>query len=280
VTGTVVGHFRDRASADAAYDELGRRGFRRDAISIVERRADGAAAARDEPVTAGEGAAVGGIAGVLIGVGAMLIPGVGPILAAGPIAAALAGALTGGVTGAVTGGLAGALVDAGVDEDAARYYDELVREGGVLVTVSADDGNLALARDVLERHGGDLRAAASVGDARSRDLSQRDGPDPSDRNLQQRDLAGGGPAVRPRAADAGSTAPPQSYGTDPGAVGDPEPRALIGDDPGVVDTPYRTNTGMTGFDVPARPTTPPPPDPVAPPPAPAPEPRRRGPPII
>jgi hypothetical protein len=218
---TVVGHFRDRASADTAYDELRQRGFAGGAISVVERgRDDGRTHGVDEPVTAGEGAAVGGIAGVLIGVGAMLIPGVGPILAAGPIAAALAGAVTGGVTGAVTGGLAGALVEAGVDEDAARYYDEAIKAGGVLVTVNADAANASLARDVLERHGADLRQVAG-------------------------------------AAVAGDSRVRQSVGTDPGAVGFPDPRPRIGDDPGVVGTPYRTTTGMTGFDTPDRAETPP-----------------------
>ena len=249
--GTAVGHFRDRASADVAYDELRQRGFPASAISVVERGHDEArATGQDEAVTAGEGAAVGGIAGVLIGVGAMLIPGVGPILAAGPVAAALAGAVTGGVTGAVTGGIAGALVDAGVDEDAAHYYDELVKVGGVLVTVSADEGNVPLAREVMARHGADLRDAAG-------------------------------------AAVAGGTGVRQSVGTDPGAVGFPDPQPRIGDDPGVVDTPYRTTTGMTGFDQPAPATTPPPeptrveaatPKPAAPA---EPEPRRSGgPPII
>jgi len=246
---TVVGHFPDRASADVAYDELRQRGFAAQAIGIVERgREAGHGGGAEEPVTAGEGAAVGGIAGVLIGGGAMLIPGVGPILAAGPIAAALAGAVTGGVTGAVTGGLAGALVDAGVDEDAAHYYDELVRVGGVLVTVNAGEANVALARDVLARHGGDLR-----------------------------DTAG--------AAVAGGSRVVQSRGTDPGAVGFPDPQPHIGDDPGIVDTPYRTATGMTGFAEPAPASTPAP-DPVTRsadgPAAPTgPEPRRSGgPPII
>jgi hypothetical protein len=240
---TAVGHFRDRASADAAYDELRQRGFLANAISVVERgRDEGRAAAQEGPVTAGEGAAVGGIAGVLIGVGAMLIPGVGPIVAAGPIAAALAGAVTGGVTGAVTGGLAGALVDAGVDEDAAHYYDELVRVGGVLITVSTDDTNVPLASDILARHGAELRGAAG-------------------------------------AAVAGGTNVRQSVGTDPGAVGFPDPQPRIGDDPGVVDTPYRTRSGMTGYAAPAPATTPPP-DP-APAGAAPPEPRRSGgPPII
>lgn len=239
---TVVGHFRDRASADAAYDELRQRGFPAGAVSAVERgRAGGRPGNHEEPLRAGEGAAVGGIAGVLIGVGAMLIPGVGPILAAGPIAAALAGAVTGGVTGAVTGGIAGALIDAGVEEDAAHYYDELVRVGGVLITVNTDEENVAVARDVMARHGADLR-----------------------------DTAG--------AAVAGGTHLRQSVGTDPGAVGFPDPQPRISDDPGLVNTPQHTATGMTGYTAPAPAATPPP-EPAHP--APESESRRSGgPPII
>jgi hypothetical protein len=73
MTRTIVGHFRDRASADAAVDELAQRGFGRDHVSVVERgreRAD----AEGAPVSAGEGAAVGGVAGLLIGVGTSSCP--------------------------------------------------------------------------------------------------------------------------------------------------------------------------------------------------------------
>jgi len=91
---------------------------------------------------------VGGIAGVLIGVGVMLIPGVGPILAAGPLVATLTGA---GV-GAVAGGLIGALTTAGVPEEHARYYEEGVRRGGTLVTVSASDADADEVMEIMNRH--------------------------------------------------------------------------------------------------------------------------------
>jgi uncharacterized protein (TIGR02271 family) len=154
---TAVGYFRDRASADRAYEDLVGHGFDRDDISILGRgREGGKGLADDDHVSAGEGAAVGGIAGLLIGAAAMLIPGIGPIVAIGPITAALTGAITGGVTGAVVGGIAGALIDAGVPEEDARYYDERFRQGGYLVTVHAD-GRERDARDVMARLGADMR---------------------------------------------------------------------------------------------------------------------------
>jgi hypothetical protein len=166
---TVVGYFRDRTSADAAFDELVQRGFDRDDISILGRGREGASGLMDDRdhVTAGEGAAVGGIAGLLIGVAAMLIPGIGPIVAIGPITAALTGAVTGGITGAVVGGIAGALIDAGVPEDEARYYDERFHQGGILLTVHADDPRYDEARTIMQRHGADVHGrgeTAGVGD--------------------------------------------------------------------------------------------------------------------
>jgi hypothetical protein len=170
VARTVVGHFRDRATADRAFHALLDRGYPRDDISVIGRGAEGKTGLHDDEhhVSAGEGVAVGGITGLLLGVGAMLIPGIGPVVAAGPIAAALAGAVTGGVTGAVVGGVSGALIDAGVSEDEARYYDERFREGGVLVTVRADDGHYDDVRALLQQHGAHLRqtnagATPSVG---------------------------------------------------------------------------------------------------------------------
>jgi hypothetical protein len=80
------------------------------------------------------GGTLGGLAGILGGVGAMAIPGIGPILAAGPIAA--------GLTGAVTGGLAGGLVDLGIPEERGQYYEEEVKKGGILATVEADQDKI------------------------------------------------------------------------------------------------------------------------------------------
>jgi hypothetical protein len=155
---TAVGYFRDRHAADAAFDDLMSRHFSRDDVSIMGRGREGATGLADDHVGAGEGAAVGGITGLLIGAAAMLIPGIGPIVAVGPLAAGLAGAVTGGVTGAVVGGVVGALEDAGLPREEAQYYDERFRSGGILMTVRADsDAEYRDARMTMERHGADVR---------------------------------------------------------------------------------------------------------------------------
>jgi uncharacterized membrane protein len=97
---------------------------------------------------AASGALLGGAGGLLVGLAALAIPGIGPIIAAGPIAVAIAGA---GI-GAVTGGIIGALVDLGVDEERAGYYAEGVRRGGTLVTVHVDERLAADVTDTLETY--------------------------------------------------------------------------------------------------------------------------------
>ena len=93
----------------------------------------------------------------------MLIPGVGPVVAVGPLAAVLAGAVTGGAVGDVVGGVTGAPIDAGVDEQTARYYAERLRQGGVLLSVRSDETALAAVGTVLERHGGDVERVGGAG---------------------------------------------------------------------------------------------------------------------
>ena len=85
------------------------------------------------------GTAVGGGLGLLAGIGALAIPGVGPVVAAGWLVATLAGA---GV-GAGAGGLLGALTGAGVGEEESHVYAEGVRRGGSLVSVRVPDGREA-----------------------------------------------------------------------------------------------------------------------------------------
>ena len=97
---------------------------------------------------AGIGAAVGGTAGLLAGLGMLAIPGIGPVVAAGWLAATAAGAVAGGATG----GIIGALVDAGTSEEDAHVYSEAVRRGGTLVTVRTDSGNAEVARMILDRN--------------------------------------------------------------------------------------------------------------------------------
>jgi hypothetical protein len=97
---------------------------------------------------AGIGAVLGGAAGLLAGIGALAIPGVGPVVAAGALVATLAGA---GV-GAAVGGLVGALVEAGIPREHADIYAEAVRRGGTLVTVRTDDALSDRVTDILNRH--------------------------------------------------------------------------------------------------------------------------------
>src|SRR5271156_1734180 len=99
---------------------------------------------------AGFGGVVGGALGLLAGIGALALPGVGPFIAAGPIMASLAGL---GLGGAV-GGFVGALVGMGIPEFEAKLYDLRVKDGGVLVAVHCETSEgISKARDVLEAVG-------------------------------------------------------------------------------------------------------------------------------
>lgn len=90
-------------------------------------------------IGAGSGALLGGTLGWLAGVGALAIPGVGPLIAAGPIMALLAGAAAGGAAG----GLAGALVGMGIPEYEAQRFEGKLREGNILIAVHADNNEEA-----------------------------------------------------------------------------------------------------------------------------------------
>ncbi len=91
------------------------------------------------------GGTMGGIAGLAAGVGALAIPGIGPILAAGPIAA--------GLTGTAAGGLAGSLVDMGIPQDRGTYYEDEVKSGNILAVVEAEDDMVDEVIDSLENNG-------------------------------------------------------------------------------------------------------------------------------
>lgn len=99
----------------------------------VDDRAEGAGKG------AGIGAGVGGTAGLLAGLGLLAIPGLGPVVAAGWLAATAVGA----AAGAATGGIVGALAEAGVSDEDAHSYAEGVRRGGTLVTAKVADGDRA-----------------------------------------------------------------------------------------------------------------------------------------
>lgn len=157
-TRTVVGVFNSVSDAQSAVRDLESAGIPRDHISLVANKnavgydtmdpADRDKAS-DVVADAGIGAALGGVGGLLLSAaGAITIPVIGPILAAGPIAAALTGA---GI-GAATGGLIGALTESGVPEEEAKHYAEGVRRGDVLVTIRSESGRADQVCDILDRN--------------------------------------------------------------------------------------------------------------------------------
>src|SRR5687768_12987303 len=152
---TVVGLFDSFEQAQNVVQELANNGFQHADISLIANDARGeyakyrqvgsteSAAAEGAGAGAVGGGVLGGVLGLLVGVGALAIPGIGPVLAAGPLAAALgtagASALVGAGIGAAAGGIIGALVGAGIPEEDAGFYAEGVRRGGTLVLVKASD---------------------------------------------------------------------------------------------------------------------------------------------
>ena len=167
---TVVGLFDDRAAAQAAVRELLAGGFPQEQISVVSKKADGKGVEveyveedgreqiEDMAKGAGKGAAIGGAAGLLLSLTALAIPGIGPVLAAGPLVALIAGA---GV-GATAGGLVSGLTRLGLDDEEAHTYAEGLRRGGTLVSVNSDDEHADRAVAVMKQGGAveiDKRAA-------------------------------------------------------------------------------------------------------------------------
>jgi len=157
---TIVGLFDDIGEARAAVQDLINRGIPRENIGLTAADAKGEYAGQAggdahpamggaAATGAGVGAVLGGLGGLLLGLGALAIPGIGPIIAAGPIVAALGGA----AAGAAVGGMIGALTKMGVPEEEAHLYAEGVRRGGTLVTVAADDTNTETVVAVLNSHG-------------------------------------------------------------------------------------------------------------------------------
>lgn len=139
----VVGSYASEKQAIEAIEDLKRRGHRTEDISVLSKSKEETENITEETGThAGEGAAtgalaggaLGGLGGVLAGIGALAIPGIGPIVAAGPIVAGL----TGAAAGAGVGGLAGALIGAGIPEDEAKEYENRFNEGQILVLVEDD----------------------------------------------------------------------------------------------------------------------------------------------
>lgn len=153
---TATGLFDDYSDARAAVSALEARGIPSDDISIVsnnvdDRRTGDTNAAEGAGTGAGIGAAVGGVGGLLTGLGVMAIPGVGPVVAAGWLAATAAGAAAGAVAGGAAGGIIGAMTESGVPEEHAHVYAEGVRRGGTLVTARVEENLYPEAEAVLRQ---------------------------------------------------------------------------------------------------------------------------------
>lgn len=109
-------------------------------------------AAEDAKKGALAGGTVGGVTGLLVGLGALAIPGVGPVMLAGAAATAIATAISGSAIGAAAGSLAGGLVGLNVPEDRANAYGERVERGGYLVMVEGSTTDIATAQAVFAKH--------------------------------------------------------------------------------------------------------------------------------
>jgi hypothetical protein len=145
---TVVGLIDNSSEAQKVVDELLNSGFDRKHIGVIssEVLTEAASAIRG----ASAGIAIGGIAGMLLAAAAIAIPGIGPALVAGPALTLLAGT----TIGALAGGLIGGLRSRGVPEDEAHFYAEGVSRGGTLITVNAENDELAArAVEIMKRHG-------------------------------------------------------------------------------------------------------------------------------
>ena len=172
------GLYRDPTAAEQGIRRFRDSGYEGEHLGIVTRdREEAKELAEDTGAKAATGAAtgavagglLGGITGLLVGIGALAIPGVGPVVAGGALASAfgLGGgtAVAGAGIGAAAGGIVGALTKLGFDKDEAEYYDKGVREGRTLVTVHDDDGR---AERIFDETGADRYRRSSGGTTTSR----------------------------------------------------------------------------------------------------------------
>ena len=175
----VYGIYPNRTAAENAVDRLLEAGFRNEDISVLlQDNAGTKDFAHDKDTKAPEGTttgvitggAIGGTLGLLAGIGALAIPGLGPFIAAGPIMGTLAGLGSGGAIG----GVIGALIGMGIPEYEAKRYEGRVKEGGILLSVHCDSSDwVSKAKDLLKHTGAD--DVSSAGES-SADYAETDKP--------------------------------------------------------------------------------------------------------
>jgi hypothetical protein len=155
----VVGILESHAHAETVIESLRANGFSVNDISVLFPDKRGSQDFVHQPATkAPEGAiagvstggVIGGTIGLFAGIGALAVPGFGPLMAAGPLLAALSGA----AAGATVGGLAGALVGLGMPEIEAKVFDGKLRGGNILLAVHVEDGEARRTAElILQRYG-------------------------------------------------------------------------------------------------------------------------------
>ncbi len=169
-----VGTFSSYEATETALHQLKDSGFLMDRVSVVghdiNRHTEVTGANTSNQLTdigklpngnnAGEAAAtgaiagttLGGLTGLLVGLGAVAIPGVGPVMLAGAAATAIATAISGGVIGAAAGSLVGGLIGLGIPEDRAKVYGDRVSQGDYLVIVEGSEADINHAKSILNNH--------------------------------------------------------------------------------------------------------------------------------
>lgn len=157
---TIAALFERYEDVDGALRELNQLGYDSGDISIVapENVASDSFQGEYAPVgetaveTAKAGAAFGGLAGLIAGVAAIFIPGIGPVISVGALGSILGSTAIGAGVGAATGGILGALVGMGIPEQEAKVYEAGIRHGGILVTVIAEGDRIQAVGEILDRY--------------------------------------------------------------------------------------------------------------------------------
>lgn len=162
------GVFSSRQEAEQALNELKASGFSMDRVSIVARDADqgeelGGAELTDRIGNKDVGNATGvvgeiatnsALGSVLVGLGSLAIPGIGPVIAAGSVGAALVATVAGtGIEAAAIGGLVRALGDLGIAEEQARIYGDHLYQGNYLVIVDGTEDEIGRVEPIFSDRG-------------------------------------------------------------------------------------------------------------------------------
>jgi hypothetical protein len=155
----VIGIVQTVRQAETLVSQLKASGFKTQDISVLFPNTEGARDFAHEHSTkapegaiagVGAGGLLGGAIGLLAGIGALAIPGLGPLIAAGPVMSALSGA----AAGAAAGGIVGALVGFGIPEVEAKLYEGKIRDGNLLIAVHTNDPEMRARADKIFKSNG------------------------------------------------------------------------------------------------------------------------------